>query len=102
MQRFGGDVDDKAKAIAALRDIMATLKWEIWETEKTKRNKINSNEWEQYINARFWEWPYFNLYYIDGLVFKPKGVTTYFAGFDHLRLIQPKKANAFLFNKRFQ
>lgn len=66
---------DKALAINALRDVLATLKWEIWESRPIQRRKdLDINEWNIYIANRFREWPYFNLTYIDGLVFKPKQV----------------------------
>ena len=70
------EYEDKASAISALRDVLATLKYEIWETEYTKREEISSDEWEKYVAERFREWPYFNEEYIKGLVFKPKNVVS--------------------------
>ena len=73
MRKFGSDITEKLKAINALRDILATLKWEIWESEpQIKRREITNDEWEQYIDSRFREWPYFNLEYIDSLILKPR------------------------------
>lgn len=66
----------KSKAIEDLRDILATLKWEIWETEQTTRDAISNDYWEKYVKARFREWPYFNEEYIKRLIYKPKGVYT--------------------------
>lgn len=75
MQQFGRDASQKSKAITTLRDILETLKYEIWESvPPSKRREISGNEWNDYIDARFAEWPYFNLDYIDRLVCKPKGI----------------------------
>ena len=73
IQEFGSNKIEKLNAINVLRDILATLKWEIWETEpRSKRCEIDSGEWERYINNRFSEWPYFNLEYVDSLILRPK------------------------------
>ena len=73
MRTFGTDVTEKLNAINTLRDILATLKWEIWETkQQLKRCEIDNDEWNKYIANRFREWPYFNLEYIDSLILKPK------------------------------
>ncbi len=68
--------EDKGLAISDLRDSLATLKYEIWETEPTTRNKIEKDEWKKYVAKRFKEWPYFNEEYIKSLIFKPKNVVT--------------------------
>ena len=103
MQKFGSDNSEKSRAIESLRDVLATLKWEIWETEpQLIRQKKNGNEWNEYVNARLAEWPYFSLEYIDGMIYKPKNVTTYEEAFAHLNEIKPTMQNAFLFNKRLK
>lgn len=100
MQIFGHDVFEKTKAINSLRDVLATLKYEIWETEPVlKRSDLSENEWDDYITARFEEWPYFNLKYIDGLIFKPKGVVEKAEVFAPLNNLEPNHKNAFLFRK---
>lgn len=71
MQQYGNNNLEKVRAINTLRDTLATLKWEIWETEPMlKRNKIDSEEWANYIDERLLEWPYFNLEYIEGMIYK--------------------------------
>lgn len=95
MNEFG---ENKAAAIESLRDTLATLKWEIWENRpQESRNTISDSEWDDYINARFEEWPYFNAQYINELIFKPKGITEPAEAFEHLNALIPKKENAFLF-----
>ena len=103
MQNFGYENSEKSRAITTLRDTLATLKWEIWETElPLNRNNLLGNEWDEYINARLAEWPYFSLEYIDGMIYKPKGNTNYYDVFAHLNTIHPTMQNAFLFNKRLK
>lgn len=101
MQQFNSNTEEKVKAINSLRDVLATLKYEIWETEpQLNRADISENEWEEYIAARFSEWPYFNLKYIEGLIFKPKNITEPKDAFAYLNHLQPTMENAFLFNNR--
>lgn len=103
MQNFGSDSSEKSRAIAALRDALATLKWEIWETEAPlNRNNISGNERDEYINARLAEWPHFSLEYIDGMIYKPKNCVSHNKVFSHLKNIKPTAKNAFLFNKRLK
>ena len=88
----------KSKAISELRDTLATLKYEIWESEpRLKRAEVKGNEWKVYVEERFKEWPYFNLDYIDGLIFKPKNITSSDEAFAYLKQIIPTCQNAFLF-----
>lgn len=47
--------EGKTKAITDLRDILATLKWEIWDTEAQKRSEVTDTEWNEYCDARFRE-----------------------------------------------
>lgn len=98
MKIFGSDDAEKSKAIEALRDVLATLKWEIWESEPSiMRKDLSGNEWENYIKTRLAEWPYFSLDYIDGMIYKPKNITTHGEAFEHLQVLIPRKENAFLF-----
>jgi len=93
----------KSKAISDLRDTLATLKYEIWESEpQQKRAEVKGNEWELYVEERFKEWPYFNLDYIDGLIFKPKNITSPNEAFAYLNQISPTRQNAFLFNRQLK
>ena len=99
MCNYGEGNDEKKKAITDLRDALATLKWEIWETEKTKRSEIDDEYWDKYITNRFIEWPYFNLEYIDRLIYKSKDVTTNKDAYSFVKKLKPNKNNAFLYNK---
>lgn len=103
MKQFGCDAVEKSKAINSLRDILATLKWEIWESNPLyNRNDIPDDEWKKYIDERFREWPYFNMEYINGLIYKPKNVITKECAYAHLKKLIPTKQNAFLFNKQLK
>lgn len=99
MSVYGRTKEDKARAITDLRNVLSTLKWEIWETEPQKRSELTGNEWEQYCIERFSEWPYFSLEYIDKLILKPKNVVSSRDAFSHLQTMIPNKNNAFLFSK---
>ena len=100
MNNYGEGVEEKSRAIGDLRDALATLKWNIWETEVAKREDIADNEWEEYVKQRFKEWPYFNEEYIDSLIFKPKNVVDRKEVYGPIKKLVPSKNNAFLFNKR--
>ena len=99
--KYPENTNGKSAAIEDLRDIMATLKWEIWETEETlKHDSLQGNEWEEYLEQRFSEWPGFNQEYVNGLIYKPKGVVTAEEVYAPIKKLSPNKNNAFLFNKR--
>lgn len=96
MEPFGAD---RLSAIAVLRDAMATLKWEIWESQpQGSRHEVRGDEWDRFIEVRLTEWPLT----LDGVwaaAFQPKGVTTKEKAFSHLKDLTPCPANAFLFYK---
>ena len=103
MQNYGSYNEGKSKAITDLRDVMATLKYDIWESEpQLKRSELVGDEWENYIKDRLAEWPYFSVKYIDDLTYHPKNITPYDEAFAHLSIITPTAQNAFLFNKRIE
>lgn len=100
MLDYGVSREEKSRAISDLRDTLAALKWEIWERHQENRENILPDEWDKYLNARFREWTYFSLDYVDTLIFRPKGITTYEEAFAHLDDLIPCKENAFLLRKR--
>ncbi len=102
VNKYGDTNEEKTKAISDLRDKMASLKWEIWETEFQKRCELIGDEWNEYCKERFKEWPYFNLEYINRMIFKPKGVIENDEAFAHILYLEPNMNNAFLFNKRLK
>lgn len=101
MSKYDCTTIGKSNGIDILRDTLATLKWEIWEyMPMVKRLELVGDEWDKYKEERYKEWPYFNDEYIDGLVFKPKNVTTNEEVFAHIKKLIPNRNNAFLFDKR--
>lgn len=91
MKSFGSNTDEKTRAINTLRDIFATLKWEIWETEPhLMRKEIIGNEWKIYKSERFKEWSYFNEEYIDGLIFKQKNIVESEKAFEDIKRLSMK------------
>ena len=103
MKKYGEGNEEKSRAIGDLRDTLSTLKWEIWESEEPlKREELNGDEWDKYVEQRFSEWPYFNKEYIKDLVYRPKGVYTSEEVFGPVMKLSPSKQNAFLFDKRIK
>ena len=90
-----------------LRDTMATLKWQIFESHpEQQREKYGSfeSEYRKYVDTRYNEWvdkktkkPFYN----DGIVkkrtFKPRNITYAEEAFEHLGKMKLNKNNAFLF-----
>lgn len=97
---YGDGAAERSRAIGDLRDVLATLKYEIWETAPAKRAALAADEWEQYTEERFSEWPYFNRDYIAGLIFRPKGIVPPEEAFAHLARLQPRRETAFLLRNR--
>lgn len=92
---YPATVEGKSAAITDLRDTLAALKWEIWETEPVSRAQLSGTEWDEYVAARFEEWPYFNMEYIHGLIYRPKGVTEPEEAFAFMDKLTPSLKNAF-------
>lgn len=83
-----------------LRDSMATLKWQIWEsTGLGDRNYFPENYKEQYIDMRFNEWPVYTRETLKQRTFKEKGVTSPEDVYSFQKKLVPNKENAFLFRK---
>ncbi|MCI8548469.1 MAG: hypothetical protein HFJ38_06235 [Bacilli bacterium] len=100
MEDYGEGTKEKTRGITDLRDELARLNYEIWETEEPLvRSEIPDNYWEDYCQARFAEWPYFNHEYINKLVYKPKGVTKRDEVYEPVKKLEINKKNAFLFYK---
>lgn len=103
MNKYADTKEDKSRAITDLRDTLASLSWDIYETEKLlKRDELNGDEWVKYIEDRFKEWPYFNEEYINGLIYKPKNVVEHDEVYAPVKKLVPNKNNAFLFDKRLK
>ena len=103
MNNYGDGAENKSLAINDLRDYLATLNWEIWESEpQNKRSQMSGNEWDEYKKARLEEWPYFTEKYIDDLIYKPKGVVEHKEVYEPIKRLIPNKNNAFLYNKRLK
>lgn len=102
MNVYGRDSEEKTRAIIGLRDELATLKYEIWETVHMNRSELAVNEWEQYIKERFKEWPYFNLNYIKGMIYHAKNVISQQEAFEFFDNLIPSSKNAFLWRTEYE
>lgn len=99
--------EDKAEAIAEIRDIMATSAWNFLEKEEMLcRRKLNQNYWEDNIAKRYANYdrakkdPVGVRTYEAQFIYKPKNVETEEEVFAHLNNLIPCKENAFLFRTR--
>ena len=96
--------DNLIPEIQRLRDCMATLKYEIWESvPSVSRLKIPafSELRESFLNERFGQWT-LERERVFGWVFKPKNILSADEAFAHLSDLCPNRSNAFLFNKRLK
>jgi len=95
--------EGKIAAINALRDRLATLKWDIWASIPEEiTNSINADSFSRHINERLQEWPGMTLEQFFDSAYKPKHITVPKDAFAHLNNISPTMQNAFLFNKRLK
>ena len=93
--------DDKLERINTLRDIMATLRWDIWEQlPRYRRADIPDDEWEKEVAARVAAYPPLDFAYEQSCVRKEKGAITYEEAFAHLDKLIPCRENAFLLRKK--
>lgn len=102
MNIYGKENKEKTRAITELRDELATLKYEIWETVLAKRSELEINEWEQQVEKRLSEWPYFDLDNIEGMIYHPKNVSSPQEVFDFLDKLIPSSKNAFLLRAKYE
>lgn len=85
--------DSKAEAIAALRDTMATMRWDFWERNGTfSRKKLDMDAERKKLFYSVEEYPPIDWEYESSCIYQPYTVPKY-----HLK---PCKENAFLFRKQ--
>lgn len=70
--------EDKIESINYLKDVLSTLKWQIWEQYGIEQRKdIPFDYYEKFIEEKIAEWPFFTIKDIEKRVFKPKNMLTY-------------------------
>lgn len=95
-ENYGNDITGKTQAITEIRDALATLKWDIWESEEQiKRASITKEYWNAYVSDRLTEWD-FKQQWIDEMIFKPKKITLPEEAFSFMDKLIPSRENAFL------
>ena len=77
-----------------LRSIMSRLKYDIY--ENIKREDIDENYYQEFLEKRIKEWPFYNLEIIKSRMFDPNNVTKETEVFEHLNEIEINTKNAFL------
>ena len=89
--------DDKIEAISALRDELATLKWDIWESvPESEKEKMTAEWFSKHVNDRLKEWPNMPLEQFLECVFKPKHISNEKEVFSFLADLELDKDNSFL------
>ena len=88
------DVSDeremKIRAINQLRDILATLKWEIWQRQPVaKRGDYPATYWEQHVDEILNHWQHYDLEEALACIYQPKGVVNQEEVFAFLRKARP-------------
>lgn len=102
--RFGAPLvispqDSKADAIAALRDTLATMRWEYWERNGTfSRADLDMDTERKKLFYSVEEYPPINWEYERSCIYHPHATSE--EAFAHLDQLIPCRKNAFLFSKR--
>lgn len=93
--------DFKIQKTSELRDIMATLKYEIWEREGiTKRCNIKGNYWSDFVLRRCAEWPGYSFRGQIDNCYIPKAKLEYWDLMRDMRNMKVSEVNRFLFMKK--
>lgn len=97
---YANKYSNKIDAITALRDALATLKWEILENlSLINRKDIDSNYWDNYTNILANEWHNVDFKCEEKYIFNNELLYSTEIAFNHLQNITPSLQTAFLFNK---
>lgn len=102
--RFGAPMlfspeDSKTAAIAALRDALATMRWEFWERNGTfSRKELGMDAERKKLFYSVEEYPPIDWEYERSCIYQPH--TEPEDVFSHLDKLIPCKENAFLFRKQ--
>ena len=96
-----GSFSDCEELTQTLRDILATLKWEIWEREEMAERCSLPDSYREIFIKEFEDriFPYDTLESVERTRYH-SDVTSPEEAFAYLERLVPKKENAFLFNKR--
>lgn len=93
--------ENEFQAKAALRDVMAGLKWEIWENAGImQRQEMSSDAYETYIDDRLSEFPVYTRDVLKHRTFKEKNETSPEVVYQFTKKLNPSKENAFLLRKK--
>lgn len=98
----GNECTDKYQLTYDLRDVLATLKWEIIsQIEPLKRSEIDVNYEKDFLHEIMGtQVATYTVQDVFDTRYTPKGQTDYDEVFEHLKHIRLKKENAFLFRKK--
>lgn len=90
--------EEKEALTGQLRDILASLKWEIFERAgMTKRASMAKESWQSFLDEMFVKKELsYSLQDVEDTMFKPRNQTPPKEAFSYLSKLQPRKENAFL------
>ena len=92
---------NKNTEINSLRNIMATLRYELWEAQPiTHRSDLDNDYFKSILQSDVDEYPKLDLEYETSVVRKEYGESA--EAFEHLNAIKPNLQTAFLFDKRLK
>lgn len=99
---FSADFQNAAELTQTLRDVMATLKWNIWESEGVRDRASLPEDYSKQFRELFEQkiHPYDTPETIERARFHTKAEIEQRDAFSHLDRLIPCKENAFLFRKR--
>lgn len=92
--------EKETEAKEALRDEMATLKYEVWEsTGKGDRRDFGPEYYESFLDWKLGEWPVYTKDTLRNRTFRNKGESSQDEVYQFTKTLIPKKENAFLLRK---
>lgn len=98
----GSDLVDNRNGIRTLRDVMATLRWEMMEDRPSlSRAVTDPEELKREVETAIDEYPALNWEYECSCIYAPPKYISPDKAFEHLQRLIPCKENAFLFRERY-
>lgn len=87
--------------LPALRDAMATLKWDLWGhcnvfVEHSRNSVLRQDRWKEYIAKRLSECNYMDFNLIWKYAYHDRNIIAPAEAFEHLQHLIPRRENAFL------
>lgn len=96
----GADLEDNRNGIRTLRDVMATLRWELMDDRPTlSRAETDPEELRKEVEAAIDDYPTLNWVYECSCIYEPPNYISPDEAFEHLQHLILCKENSFLFRE---